>query len=215
VNNKTLIIRAVLILIFTIIVLILYFVFDIHQLGLGQIRELVAEFGIWAPLVFVILYALFSVFLIPIVPLAILGGIMFGTFWGTVLGTISSALGSIPEFYMGRHLAKPFVDKYLKPRFGFIFNHEGKFVKNGFKSVLFLRFIPVLPFSALNYALGATRVGFKDYFWATLIGIVPNVLIYVYFGDSLVAGNLLAIVGVVIIISVFSFVVWKKKPFQT
>jgi uncharacterized membrane protein YdjX (TVP38/TMEM64 family) len=212
VTKKSLIVRAALILIFTAIVLVLYFVFDLQQLGIRQIREVVADFGFWAPVAFVILYALFSVFLIPIVPLAILGGIMFGTFWGTILGSISSALGSVPEFYMGRHLAGPFVEKYLKPRFKLVFEHEERFAEKGFVSVLFLRFIPILPFSALNYALGATKVSFKDYILATLIGVVPNVFLYVYFGDALAAGNISAIVGVVVILLLISFFAWKKRP---
>ena len=51
--------------------------------------------------------------------------------------------------------------------------------KKGFLTTLFLRFIPLFPFNGLNFALGLTRVKFKDYFLATLIGIIPGSFILV------------------------------------
>ena len=39
-----------------------------------------------------------------------------------------------------------------------------------------------MPFNLQNYALGVTAIPFLQYFTATLIGIVPGIAIYVYFG---------------------------------
>jgi uncharacterized membrane protein YdjX (TVP38/TMEM64 family) len=43
-------------------------------------------------------------------------------------------------------------------------------------------FSPVVPFNLQNYALGVTAIPFMQYLTATLIGIVPGIAIYVYFG---------------------------------
>jgi uncharacterized membrane protein YdjX (TVP38/TMEM64 family) len=43
-------------------------------------------------------------------------------------------------------------------------------------------FSPVVPFNLQNYALGVTAIPFTQYLTATLIGIVPGIAIYVYFG---------------------------------
>jgi uncharacterized membrane protein YdjX (TVP38/TMEM64 family) len=59
--------------------------------------------------------------------------------------------------------------------------------REGFKIVL-LRLSPVFPFNFLNYALGLTNVSFGKYAFASLIGMLPGGLMYVYFGSA--AGSL-------------------------
>lgn len=46
--------------------------------------------------------------------------------------------------------------------------------EDGGRMVLLLRLAPVVPFAALNYALGATSVGLWAYSWASAVGIVPG-----------------------------------------
>jgi uncharacterized membrane protein YdjX (TVP38/TMEM64 family) len=45
-----------------------------------------------------------------------------------------------------------------------------------------MRLSPIVPFNLQNYALGVTAIPFLQYLTATLIGIVPGIAIYVYFG---------------------------------
>jgi pyruvate/2-oxoglutarate dehydrogenase complex dihydrolipoamide dehydrogenase (E3) component len=56
--------------------------------------------------------------------------------------------------------------------------------REGFKIVLLLRLSPVFPFNFLNYALGLTRVSFGNYALASVIGMLPATLMYVYFGSA-------------------------------
>ena len=67
------------------------------------------------------------------------------------------------------------------PKFAAIDEAVGK---EGFKIVLLLRLSPVFPFNLLNYALGLTRVSFRNYALASLIGMLPGILMYVYFGSA-------------------------------
>ena len=48
--------------------------------------------------------------------------------------------------------------------------------------VVLLRLSPVVPFNLQNYAFGMTGISFLQYFNATLVGIVPGIALYVYFG---------------------------------
>ncbi len=41
--------------------------------------------------------------------------------------------------------------------------------------VVLLRLAPVVPFAALNYALGATGIPLWTYTWASALGIIPGV----------------------------------------
>ena len=53
---------------------------------------------------------------------------------------------------------------------------------DGWQVVVLMRLSPVVPFNLQNYALGVTAIPFLQYLTATLIGIVPGLAIYVYFG---------------------------------
>jgi uncharacterized membrane protein YdjX (TVP38/TMEM64 family) len=48
--------------------------------------------------------------------------------------------------------------------------------------VALLRLSSIVPFNLQNYALGATAIPFWQYLAATLVGIIPGIAIYVYFG---------------------------------
>src|SRR5204862_3899665 len=56
--------------------------------------------------------------------------------------------------------------------------------ENGFRVVFLLRLSPVVPFNLLNYALGATRVGFWTYLSASFLGMLPGTFLYVSLGAA-------------------------------
>jgi uncharacterized membrane protein YdjX (TVP38/TMEM64 family) len=55
--------------------------------------------------------------------------------------------------------------------------------------LLILRLIPLVPFNALNFGSGLTAMRWRDYALATVIGIVPGTLVYVFFADALMQGS--------------------------
>ena len=57
--------------------------------------------------------------------------------------------------------------------------------ERGWVAVLSLRMIPVLPFSALNYAAGASAVGMLPFMLATVAGLLPGTAAMVILGDAL------------------------------
>ena len=59
----------------------------------------------------------------------------------------------------------------------------------GWPAVLSLRLIPVVPFSVLNYAAGASAVRVLPYLLATLVGLLPGTAAVVILGDAL-TGNI-------------------------
>ncbi len=70
-----------------------------------------------------------------------------------------------------RHKAVDKVDQRLRER--------------GWRSILSLRLIPVVPFAALNYAAGASAVRVVPYTLATLAGLLPGTTAVVILGDAL------------------------------
>ena len=54
----------------------------------------------------------------------------------------------------------------------------------GFLIVLLTRLSPLFPFNLLNYAFGLTAVRFRDYFFASWIGMTPAIALYVSIGST-------------------------------
>jgi uncharacterized membrane protein YdjX (TVP38/TMEM64 family) len=141
----------------------------------------VKDLGAWAPIVFIIGYALAVVALLPASILTLAGGAIFGLAWGTVYVFIAAVIGSIAGFAVSRYIARGVIEKRISgdPRFAAVDSAVGE---NGFKIVFLLRMSPVFPFSFLNYALGLTRVSLRDYALASF-GMLPGSLLFVYYGN--------------------------------
>ncbi len=54
--------------------------------------------------------------------------------------------------------------------------------------VIFARFSPIFPFALMNQVLYSAGVKFKTFVWASLIGMLPRMLLMTYFGSK--AANL-------------------------
>jgi uncharacterized membrane protein YdjX (TVP38/TMEM64 family) len=56
--------------------------------------------------------------------------------------------------------------------------------EKGWKVVALLRLSPLFPFNLQNYFYGVTEIKFWHYVSATLVGILPGALMYVYLGAA-------------------------------
>ncbi len=164
-----------------------------RQLGayIPRFAEWVDSLGFWGPLVYVVGYALATVAFIPGSLLTLAAGAIFGLAKGTLTVFIGATLGSTLAFLVARYLARSSIEHRLaaRPRFAAI---DEAVAKEGRKIVFLLRLSPIFPFNLLNYALGLTNVGFRDYVIAS-IGMLPGTFLYVYYGKAL--GSLAAVAG--------------------
>lgn len=140
----------------------------------------------WAPVMFVALYALATALAMPGSVLTLAGGALFGVFWGTVYNTIAANIGANLAFGVGRLLGRDGVRKLAGKRLDALDRATASY---GFKGLLTLRLIPVVPFNALNFGSGLTAMSWPTYALATLIGIFPGTLVYTAFADALLAGS--------------------------
>jgi len=152
-----------------------------------RLRLFLLPFGRWSPVVFVVAYTLRPLLFLPSGAFAITGGLVFGTFWGTVYTLIGSLSGSCLAFFISRRLGRSLVDKRFGERIEGWRHVTGE---SWFRLVLFLRVIPIVPFDVVNYGAGITGMPFRDYLFETMIGITPASVAFVYFGDSLAMADL-------------------------
>jgi uncharacterized membrane protein YdjX (TVP38/TMEM64 family) len=141
--------------------------------------------SVWyAPIVYVLLYAAGCVVALPASIFVIAAGFIWGWLLGGAYAMVGGLTGAIVSFFIGR-----FIGEGLLDRFGRIGRIVAKQVDHaGFMSLLVLRNIPGIPFAVLNYGAGVTGVKFRDYFFATLIGIAPSKFVFTYCADALFNG---------------------------
>jgi len=76
----------------------------------------IAGFGITAPLVFVVVYALASVLFLPGMVMTLAGGALFGPVWGTLINLFGATLGATAAFLVARYLGADWVSRRLGGR---------------------------------------------------------------------------------------------------
>lgn len=153
------------------------------QIALDWIEGL----GPSAAIIFILIYIVATVFLIPGSILTLGAGAVFGVVTGSVYVSIASILGATAAFLTGRYLAREWVSNMIRgnKKFAAIDDAVGR---EGWKIVGLTRLSPVFPFALLNYAYGLTKVSLRDYFFASWIGMLPGTVMYVYLGSAAKAG---------------------------
>jgi uncharacterized membrane protein YdjX (TVP38/TMEM64 family) len=146
------------------------------------VKSEVVQWGAWGPLVYMLLYAVGPSFLVPGAVMTIAGGLAFGTAWGSLYSLIGADVGAVVAFGAGRFLGRSFVESIVGPRFETMMK---RIARNGFQIILYLRIVPVIPYNALNLLAGATPITFRDYFWASMIGMIPGTILFAFLGDAL------------------------------
>ncbi len=166
--------------IFLLVVLVAAYI--LNRLGfLQKTLDWIESFGAWGPVLFVLVYVLSCVFLVPSFVFTFSGGILFGVLKGTLLSLAGVGLGSLAAFLIGRYLAYDFVAKRIAGNREF--ERLGKALrKKGWKVILLARFSPVFPFLVGNYAFGVTQIRAVHYFLASIFGSIPSTLVYTYLG---------------------------------
>lgn len=146
------------------------------------LRDTADAWGLAAPLLFIVVNAaLLMLLVVPAWFCAILGGLLFGRWLGLACALIGTTLGASAVFLMARAgldgLAERAGPRALKIAEGFR--------SNALSYLVFLRLVPVVPFSFVNFAAALARLRLSTLMLGTMIGIVPSALIYVSLGDLL------------------------------
>lgn len=142
------------------------------------------DLGVWGPLVLAVAYIPLTVLAVPASILTLGGGYLFGLTVGFVADSIGATVGAGAAFLLGRTIGKSYVASKLKdyPKFRSV---AIAIKRSGFKIVLLLRLVPLLPFNMLNYLLSVTPVPVGSYMLASWLGMMPITLALVYVGTTL------------------------------
>ena len=158
-------------------------VFLMQKIGVSELRELIGEHVLFAPMIYVLCFAILPIFLFPVPVLAVVAGAVFGLFAGSLYTIIGAMINSVLMFYIARFLGFRAVSDFTQ-------NSKSKILKTlgepggKFSLILILRLMPLVPYNALNYACGVMNVSLREYVVATFVGIVPATFIMVNLGEK-------------------------------
>jgi uncharacterized membrane protein YdjX (TVP38/TMEM64 family) len=139
----------------------------------------------WAKPSFVVLYIAASAFGLPITPLTLASGVIFGAVVGATLSWTGAVVGAAGGFLLARRLGAGSVRALAGKRAHKI---EELSEATGFLTLVRLQLIPVIPLGALNLTCGVAGVRFSTYAGAAAVGVIPGSVIYAYFADQVIAG---------------------------
>jgi uncharacterized membrane protein YdjX (TVP38/TMEM64 family) len=146
-------------------------------LTVEKLGGLLAAAGVWAPLAFILFYAIGVCLFIPGTLLTTLGAAIFGPYWGFVYVWVAAMLGAAGASLIGRYLGREFAASLIGDR---LKKYDEAIERNGFATVLYLRLV-YFPFTPMNFGMGLTKVLFRDYLWGTGLGILVGTFIFTFF----------------------------------
>lgn len=97
-----------------------------------------------------------------------------------IFGGIGMIIGSIIAFYLARIGGKPIINKLIGKKW--IGRVDRWVEKRGTKIIFLTRLIPLIPFDLISYMAGITKLKFKNYLIATVLGAFPRTLMLAIMG---------------------------------
>lgn len=175
-----------------IILLILFLVFDVYNyIGLDKIEDLkewILSFGIFGPLIYILLYWISCLFFLPGLAITIVGAIVFGPVLGTVLISIGSTTGATLAFLFARYIGRDFIVKKLGNNATYTKIDQGV-KKQGARMLIITRLVPLFPFNVQNYLYGLTDINVFTYMFLSWLCMLPGTIAYAFLAGAIVSGQ--------------------------
>ncbi|MDA7442604.1 VTT domain-containing protein [Candidatus Pelagibacter ubique] len=115
-------------------------------------------------------------------PVALLAGFIFGKWFGTIILVLGLSVGATILYIFGNYFLKEVIKEKFLDRFK---NLEIKFKKSEFIFLLVYRFVGGIPFAIANVLPCLFNVKIFNFFWSTLIGIIPSTFLIVSIGSGI------------------------------
>lgn len=162
----------------------------------AELQARIKAAGSWAPTIYVALYVVATVLVLPSTALNLTGGVVFGPWLGTIWTSVGAIIAAIAAFAFTRTVGREAVAKRLAGRWQAM---DAEVCRGGVFYMFAIRLVPIMPYGLVNFAAGLTSISFKDYVVGTTLGTVPSVLPFVLLGSSglkaLRTGDILPLVG--------------------
>ena len=194
--------HALLLILYLLIIAVLWYLPGVfHPKSVEDVRRWVMSFGVWGPLVYVLLYTVRPLLLFPSLLLNVAAGILFPPALG-IPCLLAGGLGSATLlFYMARTgIGSEFLDLH-GGKWGSRIHHYLSDSAKNFQRMLWLRTVPLFPYDVISLVAGCTKMKFVTFAVTTLLGMLPGAIAYNILGDALGGNSGLLFSAVMLVIA--------------
>ena len=153
-----------------------------------KMEKVILSLGAWGPAAYIAIYALITLTCISVLPITLVGGLVFGGVMGTFYTALGASIGLSLSFLVARYIAR----KPIEKKFGRsdVFKKIDEGVRNeGWFVLATTRLLPVFPFGIQNYVYGLTSIGFIQYAVLSTIFILPGTSVFVLLAGAVASGD--------------------------
>jgi uncharacterized membrane protein YdjX (TVP38/TMEM64 family) len=142
--------------------------------------------------------------------------ITYGPVPGFIYSLTGGTLSAVVVYWIGDRLGHNLVRKLGGGKINRI---SRKIARHGIINIIFVRIVPVAPFTLINLVAGASHINFRDYTLGTLLGFIPGMLAMTLLADRIEAivqepdpGNMiwLTVTAMVVAATAYSLIKWLK-----
>ncbi len=176
-----------------------------------EIRKIMTNYGIWAYLLYFLLYV-FQIFFAPVpgTVLNIASGMLFGPLKGFLLSWAGAITGGFLAMVIVRYLGRKILYFFLEEK---KVEFEKQITKRGLPLIIFLAIFPNPVGDGIFYLAGLTNIPLK--ILTGIIGLcrIPGILVYVIAGDKIMTSGIKGwiIGGGGFIIAMLFYFIFKQK----
>jgi uncharacterized membrane protein YdjX (TVP38/TMEM64 family) len=157
----------------------------------AAIEALVTDYPAVALASFVAFYAVASALALPgVIFLTMGGGVFFGGLLGGMASVVAATAGATVVFVAGKHALRSLIMRWIGPH---VTRVARSVRRNAFNYLLFIRLVPIFPFTLGNLLPAVCGVRLVTFMAATFLGITPMTLAVAFFGaglDSVLAAQI-------------------------
>jgi uncharacterized membrane protein YdjX (TVP38/TMEM64 family) len=156
----------------------------LRAIGLQNAQSWLQQTGAWAPAVFIVLCAV-SLIVAPFSgsSLFVVGGTLFGQEASFLLGYFASVLGCSINFWISRKLGHHFVARFVGKASLHQLNKLTQRLKSH-REILYMMIVMLFFQDIVSYAVGLTRIKYRNFLIALLTSGAVVVAGYTYLGSS-------------------------------
>jgi uncharacterized membrane protein YdjX (TVP38/TMEM64 family) len=149
-------------------------------LTVDRLRADIAPWGAWAAAISILAMIVLTFLPFPADPLILANGAVFGVWKGLLVSIAGGLLSGCVAFGFGRILGRPVALRVVPAS---VVDWVNGIAAHGtWLAILTLQFLPLIPFSVLNFLLGLTTLSWATFLWTLAASILPADAILVILG---------------------------------
>lgn len=146
-----------------------------------EVRAALAGLGPWAMAALLGAFLVRPLLFLPITPLWIAAGALFGWAEGTLAALFGTSLGAALGFGIARRMGRGFVEGRLRDR---VPRWARMSEERGLTTVLALQLTPIMPHDLINGMAGVSGMPYRSFALGSLLGTLPIITVYAYVGQA-------------------------------